>query len=259
MREKSAAGETAGIAGITGHYREHLPPPGLQAQFQCLWSSALADGQAGDIAVMPDGCVDVVWRADRLLVVGPDIVAAHPDLAPGARVMGARFQPGAARGWLGLPMSEIVGREVALADLLGVRGRDFAHRMEDARTPGARAQVFQAQLIAASGNLPGADRSARETFHLAARGLGAQRMRERLNISQRSLLRHSRDHFGYGPKTLERILRLQRFLDLARADHSAGPALLAVDAGYADQSHLAREVRAFCGMTATALLAQIRS
>lgn len=259
MRRQNAGAEAPGIAGVTGHYREDTPPPDLQAQFQCLWSSALAHGDAGDIAVMPDGCVDIVWRSDRLLVVGPDIVAAHPDLAPGARVLGARFQPGAARDWLGLSLSEIVGQEVALADLLGARGRDFAHRMEDARTSGLRAQVFAAELIATSRAHAGADRRARETFHLAARGLGAARMCERLDISQRSLLRHSRDHFGYGPKTLERILRLQRLLALARADHIAGSAALAVDAGYADQSHLAREVRAFCGMTATALLAQIRA
>lgn len=236
-----------------------MPPPDLQAQFQCLWSSALAHGDARDIAVMPDGCVDIVWRSDRLLIVGPDIVAAHPDLAPGACVIGARFQPGAARDWLGLPLSEIVGREVALAELLGARGRDFAQRMQDAGTPGLRAQVFQAQLIAASRAQAGADRSARETFALAARGAGVARMCERLDMSQRSLLRHCRDHFGYGPKMLERVLRLQRFLSLARRDHAAGLAALAADAGYADQSHLAREVRAFCGMTATALLAQIRA
>ncbi|MGT2492428.1 hypothetical protein ACU4GD_22680 [Cupriavidus basilensis] len=44
--------------------------------------------------------------------VGPDITAARPDLAPGATVLGARFQPGAAPHWLGLHLSDIVGCEV---------------------------------------------------------------------------------------------------------------------------------------------------
>lgn len=262
MPPSSAAPEAPGIAGTTGQYREDRPCPELQAQFQCIWTSALPDHHAGDIVVVPDGCVDVIWRAGRLLVVGPDIVAAHPDLPAGARVIGARFQPGAARRWLGLPLSEIVGLKIELADVQGTWARAFAQRMGDAQSWALQAQVFQEQLMAAPKPVAGPDPGASEIFRLAAlsaedEGGAAARMRERLNISQRTLLRHCRDHFDYGPKTLERILRFQRFLSLAREDHNTGLVALAVDTGYADQAHLAREVRALCGMTATALLDQV--
>ena len=58
-----------------------------------------------------------------------------------------------------------------------------------------------------------------------------------------------------GPKTLDRILRLQRFLALGRADPSAGLARLAADAGYADQAHLGRDCRALADATPTQLIA----
>ncbi|WP_280391687.1 helix-turn-helix domain-containing protein [Nocardia wallacei] len=51
--------------------------------------------------------------------------------------------------------------------------------------------------------------------------------------------------FGFGPKMLARVLRLQRALRLARA--GVPFAETAFRAGYADQAHLAREVRELAG------------
>jgi methylphosphotriester-DNA--protein-cysteine methyltransferase len=60
---------------------------------------------------------------------------------------------------------------------------------------------------------------------------------------------------GLGPKTFQRIGRLQRFLALAEAGPGQGLAVLAAEAGYADQPHLSRETRALAGLTAVELLA----
>jgi hypothetical protein len=61
--------------------------------------------------------------------------------------------------------------------------------------------------------------------------------------------------FGYGAKTLDRVLRLQRFLALGRAEPDAGLARLAADAGYADQAHLGHDCRALADATPAQLLA----
>lgn len=68
-----------------------------------------------------------------------------------------------------------------------------------------------------------------------------------VGLSPRQLHRRSFDAFGYGPKLLARVLRLQRALDAART----GEALASVAAthGYADQAHLARDVRDLAGTT----------
>jgi len=72
-------------------------------------------------------------------------------------------------------------------------------------------------------------------------------MAERAGLSQRQLLRRCLPAFGYGPKTLARILRAQRALALARSARRPGFAEVAVAAGYADQAHLSREIRALTG------------
>ena len=64
--------------------------------------------------------------------------------------------------------------------------------------------------------------------------------------SERTLRRRCRSAFGYGPKTLERILRFQSFLRLLSSGR-APLSVLAIEAGYADQAHLTREVRRLSG------------
>jgi methylphosphotriester-DNA--protein-cysteine methyltransferase len=76
--------------------------------------------------------------------------------------------------------------------------------------------------------------------------------RSAIGIGDRQLRRRFLDAVGYGPKTLERILRFQRFLMLGGDDL----ARRALDAGYADQAHLTRESTRLAGLPPAALLAE---
>jgi transcriptional regulator GlxA family with amidase domain len=80
----------------------------------------------------------------------------------------------------------------------------------------------------------------------------------RLAVSERHLRRRFLTAVGYGPKTLDRVLRLQRFLALApRA--AAGPgglAGLAAEVGYADQPHLSRDCARLAGVSPRTLAAE---
>jgi AraC-like DNA-binding protein len=75
-----------------------------------------------------------------------------------------------------------------------------------------------------------------------------------LNVSERTLRRRFLHNFGYGPKTLEQILRFQMFLKLGRREPQRGISALAFDANYADQAHLCREARSLSGLSPSALL-----
>ncbi|HVE96585.1 MAG TPA: helix-turn-helix domain-containing protein [Pseudonocardiaceae bacterium] len=71
------------------------------------------------------------------------------------------------------------------------------------------------------------------------------------------LHRRCRDAFGYGPSVLRRILRFR--LALRVAGQGASFAATAAWAGYADQAHLAREVRALAGVPLGQLVAGQRA
>ncbi|MFC7644350.1 helix-turn-helix domain-containing protein [Streptosporangium lutulentum] len=73
-----------------------------------------------------------------------------------------------------------------------------------------------------------------------------------LGLGERQLHRRSLRSFGYGPKMLQRVVRFQRALRLARL--GVTPAEVAVASGYADQAHLANEVRRLAGMSLSRLV-----
>ena len=76
---------------------------------------------------------------------------------------------------------------------------------------------------------------------------------DELGLGARQLHRRSLVAFGYGPKTLARILRLRRALALARS--GVPYAETAARSGFADQAHLARDVRELAGLPLGRLLA----
>ncbi|HDS1123954.1 TPA: helix-turn-helix domain-containing protein [Stenotrophomonas maltophilia] len=248
-------GDVSSLTGTGTAYQEHLAPEPLRGHFGQLWQSQLPADADGQITVLPDGCVDILWRDGALFVVGPDRVAAHPVLAPGAQVLGARFRPGQALAALGLPLADIIGQAVPLVDLKGRWALKAAASIGDT-APAQRlarlAHCLQPHLggiaLDASARRAGALFQALDRGHATLDALSA-----RLNLSPRSLRRLSQAQFGYGAKTLERILRLQRFLRHSRTLPQHSLAMLAADAGYADQAHLSREARELAGMTASAL------
>lgn len=212
------------------------------------------------MAVVPDGCVDILWIEGRLIVAGPDESVALTTLAPGTTVTGIRFRPGAATKWLGLPMSEIVGDRVDLRDLWGGQAQDLANRIGDAEMPADRLRRLEAGLsrLAPAIDPPAPDMEL--VFGSLARqpsGTSIATICDRLEISERSLRRRCHQVFGYGPKTLDRILRFQRFLRLARRPGEARLSVLALEAGYADQAHLTREMRRLSSLSPSMILSQI--
>jgi AraC-like DNA-binding protein len=70
-----------------------------------------------------------------------------------------------------------------------------------------------------------------------------------LGATERSLHRRCTAAVGYGPKTLDRVLRFRRARRLAGRSGAVDLADLAVAAGYADQAHMTRECRRLSGLT----------
>lgn len=244
------------LAGCAGRYREFAPSPTLRAHFRCAWLHETPTGRRSAITIVPDGCVDIIWIGGRLEVAGPDVTAALSRPMPGETIAGVRFRAGAAAKWLGLPMTELVGRRVPLADIWGRRTAGLSGRIGDAGMPTERLARLEREMEAF---VPAEGPPPEMTAIFGALGGGEasiRAVRDRLEVSERTLRRRCRDAFGYGPKTLDRILRFQRFMTLVRRPDATLSAL-AADAGYADQAHLSREVKRLSGLSPGEILRQV--
>ncbi|MFJ9559105.1 helix-turn-helix domain-containing protein [Streptomyces fuscichromogenes] len=196
--------------------------------------------------VLPDGCMDLLWNEGRLLVAGPDTRAHVTEGAQGVWV-GLRFYPGTAPAVLGVPAYALLDQRVELGDLWPAAD---VRRLRD-RVAGAGDPAVALEEIALERALP-CDPSLRRLVEALGAGRSVAAVADELGLGARQLHRRSRAAFGYGPKTLARVLRMQRALALARA--GAPAAETAFRAGYADQSHLARDVRELAGLPLTGLL-----
>jgi AraC-like DNA-binding protein len=182
--------------------------------------------------------------------------------------------------WLGPQSHPWVAARVGIS-VVGVRialehGRDAAgevlHRWTDRRAPlatvwssfpvaaleraAAWAQTDQARigllLAALERHLDGApvvpDRA--RIAACLAENLPVADVAAQLGISPRHLHRRCRDDFGLSPVVLRRIARLRRASRMRAVRPLECLSDLAATAGYSDQPHLQREVRALAGRTA---------
>jgi AraC-like DNA-binding protein len=198
--------------------------------------------------ILPDGCLDLIWVDGELLVAGPDTAAQVATSAPGVRYLGLRFAPGTGPAVLGVPAHLLRDSRVPLAQLWPAAQ---VHRLAERVAEQPRAlEVAAADLLRAAGPPEAV------TAAIVARlrgGVSVAATADAVGLSARHLHRRCLDAFGYGPKTLARVLRLERALALARTGTPF--AMVAATAGYADQAHLAREVKALAGVSLTALTA----
>lgn len=208
-----------------------------------VWTR-VADGTSG--WVLPDGCMDLIWDGRTLVVAGPDTGPFVPTSPAGTSYAAIRFAPGTGPSVFGVPADQLRDQRVPLADLWD---RDAVDRVVE-RLHAAGGEDLDLVLEAVSGaRLQDAppDPLLAEVVRLVDQGRPVADVADAVGLSERQLHRRSLVAFGYGPKVLARILRLQRALALARDGTPFAAA--AAEVGYADQAHLARDVRALTGTT----------
>jgi AraC-like DNA-binding protein len=171
-----------------------------------------------------------------------------------------RLSPLVVRAVLGVPPAELAGF-AALEDVWG-----------DGRVARLREQLSEAgsweRRFALAGEL--LDRAYRErtyreraygegaltdpevarAWHRIVAGRGAVRVEDlaaEVGWSRRRLWSRFGEQTGLSPKRAARLVRFDRAAHRLAAGHA--PARVAAEAGYADQSHLHRDVRAFAGVT----------
>ena len=239
-------------------YREFRLRSELSGVAICAWERNVPHARAPAASrVLPDGCVDLVWRAGGLFVAGPDTGPVMSPLQPGETIVGLRLRPGIAGEALGLPASELRDGRVSLESLWGRPGAELAERVAEAASPQRRRHVLEEALLDRMHSMERPDQlvlAATRRLGLPGSRVGA--LSEVLGTSERQLLRRFNAAVGYGPKTLDRVLRFRRFLSLAPAVASGDEALarIAAELGYADQAHLTRECVRLSGLTPGRLL-----
>jgi len=241
-------------------YRPVASPATLDRYLACSWTAV----PTGRHRLVPDACIELLWISNGAIwVCGPETAAWNFELPVGTTAAGVRFLPGVAPSLLGVSASDIADTRAPLRAVLG----DTAERALRIEIEGAAdldgqrrtLERFVERLVARCAT------SCQRELDFAERVLNvlasspranAAHLAGQLEMTVRQLHRRCLVGFGYGPSMLARLLRLQRFLALVEQSGHATNSLarLAIEAGYSDQSHLARDCRAITGLAPTAFL-----
>ncbi len=192
--------------------------------------------------VLPDGRADlIIYDSGQIEVVGLHDQAAFPLLAAGAHLRGIRFRPEAVAAAFQMPASSLRNLTLPADSVLGSKA---ARRLIDANAVDSWIRSIRPDpRLSGALNLL-ATRSVDEAANL-------------LGITGRHLRRLVLADVGLPPKLYQQVIRLRRFVHAL--DAGAPLAAAAAAAGYADQPHLTRDVRRFCGITPAGLVHERRS
>jgi AraC-like DNA-binding protein len=198
-------------------YCEFAPPPWARGAIACFW---VRQGDGSSVRVLPDACTDVVWRAGSgAVVAGPDSQAWASPTSPGELILGARLLPGAGGAALGVPLAEVRNRRVPV-DALGLATPGELSDAVGPDTAAAALARLTLRLVAAAPPDPAVRAAVVRLLDPAQR---VDELAESLGFSERQLRRRFLTAVGYSPKTLQRVLRLRRFLAATGAGMAGSP------------------------------------
>lgn len=200
---------------------------------------------------------DTAGRQQRgSVVAGPGIGSGGALWARGENIecVQVRLSPVIARAVLGVSPTALDGAVVALDDLWGREASRIRERLSDVASWQARFSLIDALLTHRYEAGPPIDPEVAWAWHRIAAGHGLVRvdgLAAEVEWSRKRLWSRFRAQLGVPPK---------RATKLVRFDHAAhrlvagqDPARVAAETGYADQSHLHRDIKALTGTTPTTI------
>jgi AraC-like DNA-binding protein len=259
---------------VSLHYVERPAPAPLAAAIECVWSvtDRVVRAQRSSDRLIPDGCPElIVHRGDRFgrLVDGrlvrqpaaflagtlsrPWIVQAPPRIA----TIGVRFRPGGLTTLFGASLAGAADREVPLAELPPpLTALVAAIRRARGAAPALRAA--EAWLLAhAAAHLPAGRVPAPScagvvrAIHRRRGRIGVEALAASAGLPRRRLERLFRRETALTPKQFIRVVRLTALLHRLDAADRDRLIDVALDAGYFDQAHMARDFKALTARRAS--------
>lgn len=207
---------------------------------------AVTTGTTSPWPVVPDGRCGLAVVDDELWWIGPLSRPWRPDRS-GVKVLGVRLAISAGRAVAGQSLAGWRDARAPLRELWGPQAStELATRIGLADSARDKAALLACAAEGRASSVCGRHAAAR-LARLVATGLSVADIATDLGITPRQVHRRCLDLFGLSPSVLRRIARLHTAARTRCTSGRAALADLAAASGYADQSHMTREVRALTG------------
>lgn len=257
-------------------YRCYKPPQQLEPYVDCFWSLDLQSvgGEAPAEKVLPDGKTELIFHyADHFEVSneggtfqrqGRGLFAGQLKTFTLLRPTGntgmvaARFKPAGASRFFDFPLFELTNQVLDLGSVVGNEGGDLVERVLNAPNNLQRLEIVSQYLLRRLEERRD-DILLRASVRFVEEGQGEidyRYLSKKVGLSERQIERKFKAQVGISPAVLSRILRFQRFLELAKRAPWMKLTDAAHECGYYDQSHFIKDFRTFAGVSPSSFLSE---
>ncbi len=245
--------------------------PELQTLVRRFWVPvwSLEPGRTTVQRVLQYPVCQLVVAPDYAHLVGPRVGMSTKELSGTGWAFGAMLQPAAGSVLLGAPMTELVDRDLDLADVAGLDGpvliaavrRALADDPSDPKRQHHAAGLVEEGLRALlpvdeEGLLVNAVVELVESEPAITR---VGDLCQEMSLTERTLQRLAARRIGLSPKWLIQRRRLHDAAGRLRRPDRPPLSQVAADLGYADEAHFVRDFRKVTGLTPGAFAAEPRA
>lgn len=241
----------------------HLPSSRLLPFIECYWHRQGHFAEEKKIRVVADACTDVIlefaptpWPARY--VIGTQLKPIIVSLQGEVDRIAVRFRPGMAWFFFRASLDGLTDRLLPLSELSWRVPNTLYCALAALRSLEDRAARLDDWLVDELVGIDPDGQEVEESDRLASAlraGISPARLACATGLHPRRLQRVCRERFGATAAHLHRLFRFSRLL--ARVKAAPGSlAELALELGYADQAHMAREFRHFAGTSITTFIAE---
>ncbi len=167
------------------------------------------------------------------------------------------FTPIGAHRFFRTSMDALTDRTIELADVLGTAATSLIDRLASARDWGDRFDLLDTILIERTAQARDPNPEVTWAWQQLSDTHGLVRISEltdAIGWSRKRLVARFREQIGLPPKTVGRVMRFQRALELSGVQPPSRAIDVAYTCGYADQAHMINEFKSLAGATPRELI-----
>lgn len=249
-----------------GGYRAFAPPDDLAFAVEAAWTHYAATDDVRH-RVVPDPALSLCYMGvgePRLLLIGPVSQARMFEPAAGHRMAAVRLKLEWSRTLLGVDPHEHEDAIDSYADVLARVAKPLDDRLARTRTSDEALTILLDFVRARAATLSSdrtswVVRAGMEMLRANPAEIRVSAMSAKLGVTDRHMRRTIAAETGISPRRFARVQRFHALLREVDATPRPAWAMLAAGHGYADQSHLIREVQELAGVSPARLLEERRA
>lgn len=239
-------------------YREYQPDALLSPYIETYWISNGFTGEGKSYKILPDGCVDIIFSADKTQdtfyagIIGTMTTFLNVNYPDSLQMFGIRFKPTGITAFTRVPVEEFTDRNVELELVETLFCKSFCETLSEKQSTEEIIKHADNYLINRRPYLYQSDKQiirAVDLIYLAKGQLTLSETASDVCLCQRHFERKFKSSIGVSPKTFARIIRFKHALQSLRNHPHQDLLTIAVECGYYDHTHLIKDFKILSGNT----------